>query len=227
VEGDAGSRTELIRVTVTGPATGSEQVWVQPPDPEYAGVPGYPVTLSPGQSVIAVPLSVSGDRRDDYDVEAAVLVKALRDVVTGHYAGSVRIVDDDPAPVLRVERTWQTVAEGERLRWDLSLSAPSDKWVTLTLRPTPPTAGTELTLADLGVRFRRNHGLPTGDRQVPLSQTRLRLWRSFEPGVTTGRLALPTRVDDLDEGLERVVLSAKEDPDLRVPWLLRGLVTDT
>jgi len=177
--------------------------------------------------VIDVPISVVGDDRDDYDVQGAVIVKALRDVVTGHYAGSVRIVDDDPAPVLRVERTWQTVAEGERLRWDLSLSLPSDKWVALTLRPTSPTAGTELTLADLGVRFRRNHGLPTDDRQVPLSQTRLRVWTSFEPGVITGRLTLPTRVDDLDEGLERVVLNAREDPDLRVPWLLRGLVTDS
>ena len=227
VEGDGGARTERVRVRVTGTASGTEQVWVQPPDPDYSGVPGYPVTLAPGQTVIDVPISVVGDDRDDYDVQGAVIVKALRDVVTGHYAGSVRIRDDDPAPVLHAERTWQTVAEGQRLRWDLTLSAPSDKWVGVLLAPMPPDSGIELTLADIGVRFRQRHGYPTGDRQVPLSQTRLRLWTSFEPGEVTGSLGLPTRVDGVDEGTERVVLGSKGNPDVRFPWLLRGLVTDS
>jgi hypothetical protein len=139
----------------------------------------------------------------------------------------VRIVDDDPAPVLRAEPTWQTVTEGQRLQWQLRLSAPSDKWVAVALRPTAPDRGSELTLADLGVRFRARHGYPTGDRQVPLSQTRLRLWPSFEPGVVTGQVSLPVRVDTLDEGLEQVVLGSPGNRDVRVPWHLRGRVTDS
>jgi hypothetical protein len=227
IEGDGGKRTEQIRVELTGAVSGGEQVWVEPSGLGSRRNPGYPVTLAPGQSVIEVPLTVSGDTRDDYDLVGEVVVKALRDVVTGHYIGSATVVDDDPAPVLRALRTWQTATEGHRLRWELRLSSPSDKWVWLSLRPTPPPSGTELTLADLGVRYRDHRGLPTGDRQTPLSATRLWLGKQFEPGQTTASVSLPIRQDGVDEPTERIVLEGFElGSDLRAPWPLKGQVTD-
>lgn len=228
VEGNSGTHTELVHISLSGPVTGGEQLWVQPPDPDYLGLPGALVTLTPGQTEVTVPVTVSGDTRDDYDIEGTVAVQALRGVTTGTYIGSVVITDDDPKPVVQVDSTSKTVAEGTQLRWNLTLSAASDKWLWLPLAPEALTSGTELQLADLGPRFLRRHGLRKADPQLPLSQSELQLWASFDQGVTTAHISLPVVDDGIVEGTEEATFDIvrPRQQDLRFLTPLHAIVVD-
>lgn len=228
VEGNGGTRTEQVHITLSGPVTGGEQLWVQPPDPDYQGVRGSLVTLTPGQTEVTVPVTVTGDQRDDYDIEATVAIQALHGVITGNAIGSVRILDDDPKPVLHVDSTWQTVAEGHRLRWDFTLSTPSDKWIWLPLGPVAQTTGTELQLGDLTQRFLRSRGLGKADLTLPFSQSPLQLWAGLDQGQTTARVSMPFADDGTVEGPEDATFRIQypRRQDVRLPWPLHARVVD-
>lgn len=225
LEGDGGPRTELLTLQVSGPVGGGEQVWVQPPDPERLARKGRLVRLSPGQSTIQLSFTVDGNTRDDYDLASEVYVKAVQNVVTGRWAGQVAITDDDPAPRLLTGRVWSDAVEAQRLQWRVRLSEPSGKWVDVLYDPAAPADGPELALADVSQRYRKRHGLPTGDRQTPLSRSRLRLYAWFEPGMTAARVWLPIQADDVVEGIERVDL-APHVTEADGGRTLRGRVSD-
>jgi hypothetical protein len=226
-EGDAGTHIEYIRLEMTGPVTGDERIYVQTQD-GYGELPsdGSVITLSPGQTVVEIPIPVNGDTRDDYRRSYFVTVKALSGIYTGEYSGRLAVADDDPHPEVSVDQLDRSTIEGSELRWVLELSAPSDKWVGIGVKPVD-AGDSELVLADLPARFRRQHNLPNGEQQTPLSDTRLRLWVDFRPGDTTSPVILPVRRDDLEEGTESVIFKQwRATDDVTLPGKLTGLVTD-
>ena len=229
LEGDGGTHTVDLRVAVQGTITTAVTLWMTVRDESGQGSPtSQIVTLSPGDTFVDVPVEVEGDQRDDLDLTVSVTVRALREAVTGHYLGTLRVLDDDPASQASVTPTASAV-EGEPLRWTISLDRPSDVYVSFGFKTVPPDPGTtEMLTNDLRPRWLADCARVPKEPK-PLSQVRFYCADvTFRPGVTERALALPTRPDARTEGEESVVWKlAWGDPSAPdPPWRLVGSVTD-
>ncbi len=229
LEGDNGDHIVNLKVDVQGAIAVPLRFWMGVSD-AFGATPTTSkiVTLSPGDTSLNVPIHVDGDQRDDYDTSFTVMLRALHEAVTGHYVGTLRVRDDDPAARATVTST-ATAVEGRPLRWTISLDRQSDIYVSFDFELVPPAAGlTELSTNDVPVRWLQRCGqVPRTPK--PMSQARFYCTSvSFPPGVTDGALVIPTVRDTRVEGDESVawtlVWGDPEMPD--PPWQLVGTVSD-
>jgi hypothetical protein len=227
--GDSGNHVVDVRVEVQGPITAPVRLWMTVRD-ESGEVPATSeiVTLSPGDTFLDVPIEVDGDQRDDRDRVISVTIRALREAVTGHYLGTLRVLDDDPAAQATVTPTASAI-EGEPLRWTISLDRPSDVYVAFGFKTVAPAVGlTEMLTNDVKPHWLKRCARVPQDPK-PVSQVRFYCADvNFHPGVTERDLVTPTRADGRSEGEESVVWKLAwgdpEPPD--PPWLLVGTVAD-
>jgi hypothetical protein len=227
-EGGPGSRTVTLPLQIRGEIVRPAVLWVSVSDP--TGSPqSYRLVLPPGTTEAGIPITIEGnDQYDPYYLgDHTVTLRALSQVTTGEYVGTLRVVEDDPAPTLTFEATRGRVAEGDTLVFTATLSAPisADLWYSLTLAEVPgvPTLWTD----DVTPEFL---SLWTGwvpDPPVPLWQT---IYPSLNipTGATTATFEIPTVADGIVEGREviLVTLEAWEDPLLPMPITVRGTVRD-
>ena len=229
LEGNGGNHVANLRVTVEGAITEPLRFWMELSE-ESGAVPSTDtiVTLSPGDTYFDVPIVVRADRRDDYDKVFTVQLRALSQVVTGHYVGSLTVRDDDPTPQATVTPS-ATAVEGEPLEWTVSLDHPSDLFVSFDFELVAPAAGlTELSTDDVPHRWLNKCGqVPATPK--PMSRARFFCTSVFvAPRETEGSLVIRTTSDDRVEGDEsvawRLVWAEPEVPD--PPWQLTGTVSD-
>ncbi|MFE0451173.1 hypothetical protein ACFW2D_07775 [Streptomyces sp. NPDC058914] len=225
-EGDSGTRTYRVPVTVSGKGAGQVRVYVL--DPDTGRATDRLVTVRPGGDAVDVPVVVKGDTRFAYDVQHDILVKAVRNAVVGSYRGGVTAENDDPEPTITVTPVADRVTEGQTLTWRLSLSeaAGVDLWQPLLVKPV--TEGAELSTKDVDPQWLLDHAGVEADPERPLSQADLWLWPEIPAGATTLDVTVPTVGDQVAEPAESVRLEPTDlegEPLPTVP-ALTGTVVD-
>jgi hypothetical protein len=228
-EGGPGPRVEMLPLVIRGEVVRPAVIWVSVSEPEKAPR-SYRLVLPAGTTEAAIPITVEGN--DQYDPgmsqrEYRVALKALSQVTTGEYLGTLRVVDDDPAPTLAFVATRGRVAEGGTLVFTATLSAPlaTDVWYSLTLGEV--SGQPALWTDDVTPGF-----LMAWAGWVPEPPTPL--WETVYPtinipaGATTATFEIPTVADGITEGSERITITLQgwDDPLLPVPITLRGTVHD-
>ena len=165
------------------------------------------VDLAPGQTEGYLRYEYSGNEVDDYPRRGTGFYAfAVSGVMTDKYDGRVTLLDDDPAPELRV-RTPKRVSEGGTIRIKVSLTADTgyDSWVSIqAVRGQGP--GRRLAVGDLPSAWLERHYIESDDPRDPLHQAGLYLFDRLRPGQRSGEVTIPIRVDSLREGTERLSL---------------------
>ncbi|MEU6148888.1 hypothetical protein ABZ816_02710 [Actinosynnema sp. NPDC047251] len=224
-EGDSGTRTYQVPVTVTGDGPGAVRLFAY--DEVGRAFTQRLVTVEPGQHLVEIPMQVTGNTRWSPDALRVLLVKAVRGTVAGRFAGGLTVREDDPEPVLTVAPVADRVAEGGVLAWRAALSAPADVGILWVGAATVPADGPELSSTDVDEQwFRRQTYQEDPLPSRPLSTTGLRLTLYFPPGELTAELAVPTAADTDAEPAERLrLVFTTYQPDSR-EVVLTGTVTD-
>ncbi|WP_198950240.1 hypothetical protein, partial [Kineosporia sp. A_224] len=241
-EGDAGTRDVRLPITVTGRIDRTARVWLGSADFGTSTLPaGLPkvVRIAPGTRHLDVTVPVVGNTLDDEDLlQVPVFARGVRNAVGGDWIGALSIADDDPSPDVTITPA-ATAVEGGSLVWTVTLSAPSNRFVSVDMLVRPVAApGRELDSDDvpedwlLGQTGLEARPVPA----VPLSDLDLFLGAFVEPGATTGTVEIPVAADATVEGAEQVSLRvpAPDEPFPGYPGTpglpsgadLTGTVTD-
>ena len=153
---------------------------------------------------------------------------AQKNAVTGTFAGTVLVEEDDPAPTLAVDVAHRTVAEGGPLSWTFRLSEPMANWAFWSVQILPAGGRfPELDTDDVDPAFLEQFGIVPPDPAVPLSELGLSLGVEFQPGETAVTVTIPIEADGVAEPAEGVVLLLEgfEDPVVPQPIETTGRVT--
>jgi hypothetical protein len=213
-EGEGGSRTVAIRVTLTGTLTRPAQVLTVLTSPRDEPPVATTVTLQPGDTGFDVPVTFEADRRDDFPRLRYVLrMKALSEVTTGRYDGSLLVRDDDPSPRVTVDDPSVSAREGEPLQWTFRLPRRSDREVFGAF-DARSVDGEELRVADLPSGWRGDCLDPSASLSTRLSRVQVYcLNAAFQPGERVMTMSLPTVRDGRAEVAERVrLVLVQQDP---------------
>ncbi|MGV9300270.1 hypothetical protein [Amycolatopsis sp. NPDC003676] len=222
-EGDSGSKTYQIPVTVTGDGGGSVRVFradsLSPLSMKWAY---QAVTLAPGQHTLDLPATVVGNTRWSWPYRMLAGVKATHGTVVGSAQGSLNVENDDPEPDVSVGKTDVSAVEGGVLAWPVNLSTVADSDIYLTAEVKAPETGPELMTSDIDPQWLIEHRLDPKKPQ-PLSETGVMVTVQIMAGKLSGDLTIPTVRHDGADPAKHVLLHMKEsgrDIDLT------GMVTD-
>ena len=203
-EGDAGTRTHRVPVSVRGRGAGQVRIFVI--DGTTLETRSWVATVRPGDRSVPVPIRVTGNTRYGEDRFSAIGAKAVRGLVVGDFIGQAVVTDDDPAPAVTVTPVAAAVAEGGTLRWRLTLSTPADVEIFLGGPVVAPDAEPELSSTDVDPRWFTE---VTGQDPLPsrpLSETFAYPYATVTPGELTADLTVPTVADDVAEPAEHLRL---------------------
>jgi hypothetical protein len=232
-EGDRGTRTVTVPVTVSGPARGGELVAVVQDVRESGGESPVArvLTVPAGVRTVSLPFTVTGNTRDDEPLgRILVTLEPSRGIAVGAFSGGLQVRDDDPSPTLAVRLVKSPVAEGSALTYRVTLSAPSNRDVFGWFDLVAPAAGrAELATDDVPADWLLGQGVEPPAKPVPLSRLGLEPTFDLPPGSTSVDLTVPTTADSRPEGSEHVVLKLARVFSLDHPPLglrTEGTVTD-
>lgn len=226
-EGDSGSKTYQIPVTVTGDGGGSLRVFrpetVSPMPVKWTY---QAVTLAPGQHTLDLPATVVGNTRWSWPYRILADVKATRGTVVGSAQGSLNVENDDPAPKISVGKSDVTAVEGTALTWPVRLSTAADADLSVLGEVRPPKNGPELMTSDVDPEWLIEHGVDPEKKQ-PLSGARLTVVVRIPAGKTSGELTIPTVRHDGADPAKQVLLHLTGEPKESGPDVdVTGTVTD-
>ncbi|MFI5494811.1 alpha/beta hydrolase family protein [Actinoplanes sp. NPDC051859] len=211
-EGDSGTSTPSVPVTVTGRGSGQVRFFLT--DVLTWTTTSRLVTVRPSDRVVRVPIEVRGDALYGADEQVRVNAKAERGLVVGDYEGELTIRNDDSAPTFTLTPVADRVAEGAELKWRATLSAPAETKIVLRGFPELPAAGAELSSTDVDPTWFENFGFEDPEPSRPLSTTPVGAYVPIEPGETSADLTVPTIADDVAEPDEVVELHFETDTGL-------------
>ncbi len=183
------ARLQLVRGAWTGKPKESE-LTLNPGDPEHGITVKYP--------------------RDDvwtpypwmYDVRLVPLAGAMTD----SYLGMVQVVEDDPAPKLRVKPVAKRVKEGQRARFKISLSQPVGEvsWASLTV---VKGTGRPLHTADVPKKWLEERVGKT--KKKFLYKAGLYVNQRLPKGKQTTEISIPIAKDNLREKPETLTVKVR------------------
>ncbi|MEV6488582.1 hypothetical protein AB0M20_08100 [Actinoplanes sp. NPDC051633] len=207
VEGDDGTKTLQVPVKVTGRGTGKVRIFVV--DGSTGEDRSFVATIKPGHRMLRVPVEVTGNTRYASDRYDEVRAKAVRGVLVGGYGGRAIIQNDDPAPKITLEPVADTVAEGESLRWRLTLSEAADAGFVFYGSAAAPEGATELSTTDVPAEWLAEVSGEDPQPSRPLSEVYPWIYAEVPAGELTTDITIPTVTDDLAEGEEQIRLDAQ------------------
>ena len=226
-EGDSGETAIEIPLSIEGEVATRARLWVQLTNFASLDDPleGFPLVLEPGATSASIPFKYRGDSvYDPFTQITQVTLLARRNAVTGVFAGTVEVVEDDPAPRLTVDAAQATAVEGASLTWTFRLSEPLANWAFWPAQVI--AAGSrfaELDTDDVEPAFLEQFGIVPPQPAVPLSELGLSLGLEFEPGVTARSIMIPVRADGAAEPAEGVVLLVDGFGDPVVPQPIEAI----
>jgi len=229
-EGGPGPRIEVLPLEIRGDVARPAVLWVSISEPDKAPQ-SYRLVLPAGTTEAGIPITVEGNNQYDPGMsqrEYRVTLKAISQATTGEYLGTLRVVDDDPAPTLTFVATRGRVVEGDTLVFTASLSAPLAIDLTYSLLLDEIAGQPTLWTDDVTPEF-----LMTWAGWTPAPPTPL--WNTVYPtinipaGATTAAFVIPTVTDGIAEGAEKITITLQvwDDPLLPAPITLRGVVRDS
>ena len=197
-----GPKTYNLKVTVDQPLKSPGAIWFQRSQSE-----GYQIDLAAGSSTVItqIPYSWVGDKLFSFSSSSfsdPLIVTALKGVVTSNYiSNGITIEEDDPIPTLTVVSKNVTAIEGNALRWQFRLSAPTTGTSLFCYLIMPK--GTELTSQDVPSSWIQQASfgsLPTSP--VPLSDLAISVPITFAYGSKSASLIVPISPDRKSENKE-------------------------
>ena len=211
-EGDSrGTSVARLPFTVTGGSTRPSQLTVGILDQsDRRSRDRLRLDLAPGQTEGSIRYEYTGNTVDD---EARRRISyaafAVRGAMTDKYDGQLTLLDDDPAPRLRV-RTPKRVAEGSAItiRATLSKLTGYDSWLGLQV-VRGSGSGPRLAVGDLPARWLEAHYVKDTGAGQPLHRAGLYLYDRMRAGDGSVTLRVPVRADRVREGTERVTFSIR------------------
>jgi dienelactone hydrolase len=209
-EGDSpATSTAWLPFTVTGDLTRPAQLVVGVVDEaERRGRRSrLRLDLAPGQTEGAIRYEYEGNTIDDWPRRLTTYgAYAVEEVMTDAYYGRVDLLDDDPAPRLRV-RAATRVREGDQIRISASLSRPTGYFSVLVARAVKGEGpGRRLAVGDLPAAWARDHFLDPRQAGRTLHGADFGLFEELSPGERRARFRIPVRRDGVREGVERLTL---------------------
>ncbi|MET0236668.1 MAG: hypothetical protein ABW224_18610 [Kibdelosporangium sp.] len=224
-EGDSGTKTYQIPVSVTGNGSGSVRLFI--PSDDGREVTTRLVTIGPGQPAIELPVEVTGNTRWSRDIPRGLFVKAVRGVVAGGYIGGLTVLNDDPKPTITVTPVADKVVEGSALKWQATLSAVADSPFYVQGMPLAPQGWPELSTTDVDPVWFHQNSFEDPSPSRPLSASRLRMVAEIPAGSLTSEMTIPTVTDTETEPAEQVRLGLATWPEgQQVTREVVGTVTD-
>ncbi|MBX7267095.1 hypothetical protein KIF24_14430 [Micromonospora sp. Llam7] len=224
-EGDSGTTTYDVPVTVTGRGGGAVRLFYS--DDATFTSRSWLATVRPGQRSIRVPVEVVGDGLWNYTEGHTLAAKAERGFMIGSYSGGLAVLNDDPDPGVSVESTGLRVAEGETLTWRFTTTTPTEAGIFGYALPQAPATGAELSSTDVDPEWFTYQAWEPVEPSRPLSQTWLAVYLSIPPDVTSGEMTIPTITDSVAEPDESVELHFSDTSDGPVlPDVLTGVVSN-
>jgi hypothetical protein len=201
-EGDSGTRTHQVPVSVTGSGSGQVRVFVT--DAVTWDSQSWLATVTPETRSIPIPIPVAGNTRFSGDRGYPVSIKVVDGLVIGDYGSTVKVVEDDPLPTVAVTTVTDSVTEGGTLTWRLTLSTTADTDLYMVATPVPLSGTPELSSSDVDPEWFRAQAFedPAPSRQ--LSGTNLRPRLRVPAGQLTVDLTVPTVADGVSEPAEQV-----------------------
>ncbi|WP_199841093.1 MULTISPECIES: hypothetical protein [Actinomycetes] len=226
-EGDSGSKTYQIPVTVTGDSGGSVRVFrADPVSPMSVKWTYQAVTLAPGQHTLDLPVTVVGNTRWSWPYRMLAEVKAAHGTVVGAAEGSLNVDNDDPAPKISVGESKVSTVEGGALTWPVGLSTVADSGISVLGQVMAPKTGPELMTSDVDPKWLVEHGVDPEKKQ-PLSEARLTVAVQIPAGSTSGELTIPTLRHAGADPAKQVLLHVTGQPRESGPDVdVTGTVTD-
>ncbi len=213
--GGAGRGTAQLPFTVHGTVSEPATVQVVVARPYGARLD---VVVAPGTTEGAV--AVEFPRNHTYDDTPVVIhttAVATSAATTGAYVGRVRVVDDEPAPTVRLRAKRRQVREGGVIRLMVRLTAPVTDHRLYTwrfVRGRAPSA----QVGDLAAGWRRRWGLD--DPAVSLPRSGHFGTVLLEPGRRRAVITIPTTRDGVREGAEHAAVLVR-GPGLRARAAVR------
>ncbi|MFE9659945.1 hypothetical protein [Streptomyces sp. NPDC005955] len=233
-EGDSGTRTVRLPVSVSGQGTGKVRVFVVSPG---QGVKHRTVTVKPGSQGVDVPFTVKGDKLFGESEWNYVYAKAVRGAVVGATDGSLTVQNDDPMPEVTVTPVADDVAEGKPLTWRVALSAATESdFYLANLRILPVTSGAELSTKDVDPTWLLDQLGIEPNPELALSRVYPEpyhpwLWLNVPQGERSALVSVPTLADTVSEGTEhlrlQLAVSDEESGDVQYGPEFTGTVRDT
>jgi hypothetical protein len=225
-EGDSGTRTYQIPVSVTGNGTGTVRLFLL--TGSGRDFTSQLVTVRPGQTSIDVPIEVTGNTRWSRDSQRGLYAKAVQGTVAGAYNGGLTVVNDDPQPTITFTPVADKVTEGGVLKWQATISAVADSEIFLRGSVLPPSGGApELSSTDVDPEWFRETAFEDPLPSRLLSETRLRVSLQVAPGQLSDELTIPTVADTEAEPAEQVRIRLGSSPPGSGPQFEAvGTVTD-
>jgi hypothetical protein len=221
-----GPATHLIPITIAGDGGGQIRVYVS------SWMTGESstrlVTIPAGTHQVTVPIKVSGDTTFGENQYYTVLAEAVKGTVVGDYAGSLEVVEDEPAPKITVRTLIPKIPEGMALVWQVQLSEPVGVGLYLPLTFLPPT-GPELSTTDLPKDWVESElGVPQSPSRKLSSLKDSYLGVYVPAGSTRVAFFLPSAKDSKSEGPEQVRIQVQpiQDPPPPVLPEMTGTITD-
>jgi hypothetical protein len=211
-EGDRrGPTVARLPFTVTGTVTQPARLTVGVVDWAYRGSrQRLRLDLAPGQTEGTIRYEYRGNTVDDRGRRiTSFSAYPVRGAMTDAYDGRLVLVDDDPAPRVRVQVP-RRVEEGDALRVGVTLSAATgydSYFVALVVRGSGP--GRRLAVGDVPKPWLRRHYIRGVDPDVPLHRAGAYLFERLRAGDRTGTFSMPIRADGVREGTERVTLKIR------------------
>ncbi|XVU21432.1 hypothetical protein ACQPZJ_29680 [Actinoplanes sp. CA-054009] len=214
-EGDSGTRTYQVPVTVAGRGKGQVRFFLID-TVTFEVTKTWLVTVDRS---LTVPLKVTGDEMYGEGEGQYLLAKAERGFQIRDWVGGLTVENDDPEPTVSAAVTSVRKAEGETLSWELQLSAPVESTYLVGATPEPPD-GAELSSTDVDPTWFMDVAWEEPEPSRPLSSTSALPYVVFEPGIDNGSLVVPTVTDTLSEPDESVELHVT--PDLVLTGTVSG-----
>ena len=141
--------------------------------------------------------------------------------MTDEYDGTLKIVDDDPRPQIRVS-TPHRVAEGKPATVDVSVEGEAGYPIWVGFKVIKPGGGLEpLRVRDVPTKWLAAHDVSTKHPGRPLYELDVFVWDRVRPGGDHLTLSIPTRKDGVHEGVEALALRIYRDRHHEVERTIR------
>ena len=224
-EGDVPGVVTNIVMPIRGSIDHAARVFVEAV-PQGSGVQYAVIDVPVGATSVTFPLHYDGDAVYRGDNVFVFFMYAVRNISVGSYLGQVRIIDNEPIPILTVEQAHATGTEATGLTWTFHLSAPAPQFGVILALFIAPNRGVEIDSADVPPETWNAWTFldPPNPPQTP-SFANAQEWVLFPQNDTTVTLTIPFVADGIAEGPENVALAMLDFGGR--PLTVTGTVTDS
>lgn len=201
-EGDKGTHTARVPFTITGTVTDPARFVAFTAGEDRGSSQRLVIDVAPGQTRGTIPVSWVGDTFFSRARGVQITAWPLTGIATDDYIGGLRIVEDDPEPVITVDAP-RRVKEGKAIEITISTDIPMDRRFYV-YASADKGRGEPLRGSDVPEKWLAEHSEMDEDDAARRPLWRLHVWVNgrIRQGKLSTTLRIPVVADERDEGPE-------------------------